>query len=198
MSRKRLGLYLIGAYGSIGTHVVAGLIGMREGLFDTQGMVSTRPEFAGLGLSAIGDIVVGGCDIRRTDYMASATESAKRSGTIPLEFVRAHSKELGDAGRYIKEACAINCGERIESFYDVERAWVQEAHQVRIQAARHAGKECAERKRHRLLLCDIDAHRLCRDLILAHRDDGAPRARVDEVSHDEQHHHENAEHPSPC
>jgi len=50
MSKRRLGLWLIGAKGGVATTSLVGLAALRKGLTGNQGLLSTCPPFNGLDL----------------------------------------------------------------------------------------------------------------------------------------------------
>ena len=50
MSRQRIGVWFIGAFGGVGTTATAGLFALQKGLAGTAGLVSEQPRFADLAL----------------------------------------------------------------------------------------------------------------------------------------------------
>ncbi len=74
MTGRRLGLWLVGAFGGVGTTITLGLAAMARGLVDRTGLVSELPLFEGLDLAEPGDFLVGGHDIRQTSFAESAEE----------------------------------------------------------------------------------------------------------------------------
>ena len=66
MTRRRVGLWLVGAFGGVGTTITLGLAAMARGLSDRTGLVTELPEFRELPLPEPADFVVGGHDIRQT------------------------------------------------------------------------------------------------------------------------------------
>ncbi|MBT0767579.1 inositol-3-phosphate synthase [Kineosporia sp. J2-2] len=79
-----VGLWLIGARGSIGTTVTAGLALLTAGPGDLAGigMVSELPQFADLGLPAVADLVVGGHDLSDLP-MKGRAEELVQAGVLP-------------------------------------------------------------------------------------------------------------------
>ncbi len=70
----RLGVWLVGARGSISTCLVYGLHGLREGLLEPVGLVSERPPLTELGLRPLEDLVLGGHDVCTRSLSESAAE----------------------------------------------------------------------------------------------------------------------------
>ncbi len=67
MEKNKTGIYLIGALGSISITVVAGALALRKNLSPPTGMITSSEIFDGIDLAGVGDLVFGGCDIRRPD-----------------------------------------------------------------------------------------------------------------------------------
>ena len=89
---SRLGVWLIGARGSISTCVSYGLAGLRAGLLEPIGIVTEREPFASLGLCAFEDMVLGGHEIAVGNLSRSAGELV-RHGILSAELVAAVSSE---------------------------------------------------------------------------------------------------------
>jgi len=92
----RLGLWLVGARGSIATCVVYGLFGLKEGLLEPVGLVTETGPLARLPLRRFDRIVVGGHEIARGDLSHAAAELVQ-NGVLDRELVTAGANE---AARY--------------------------------------------------------------------------------------------------
>ena len=66
MSERRVGLWLIGAFGGVGTTVAMGMAALRRGLMDSTSLVTPLPVFDGIDLDRPDQFVLGGHDVRRT------------------------------------------------------------------------------------------------------------------------------------
>ena len=73
-SRRRLGVWLVGARGSISTCLVHGLSGLREGLLEPIGVLTEREPFTRLPLVGLDDLVLGGHDVCTRDFRSGAEE----------------------------------------------------------------------------------------------------------------------------
>lgn len=95
--RRRLGLWLIGARGSIATCVAYGLSGLRQGLLEPVGLTTAAGPLARLPLRRFDDIVLGGHEIARGDLSRSVTDLV-RHGILDRDLVSAaaHDAELYD------------------------------------------------------------------------------------------------------
>jgi myo-inositol-1-phosphate synthase len=89
---KRLGVWLIGARGSVSTCVAYGLAGLRAGLVEPIGLATERAPFRALALRPFDDMVLGGHEISLGDLTKSAGELV-RHGILPGELVAAASAE---------------------------------------------------------------------------------------------------------
>ena len=54
MTRRRVGLWLVGAFGGVGTTITLGLSAMARGLADRTGLVTELPPFRELPLAGAG------------------------------------------------------------------------------------------------------------------------------------------------
>jgi len=72
MTHRKVGLWLIGAFGAIGATVALGVAALRRGLIDSVGLVTNLPMFAGLNLEDPATFVIGGHEMTEGDLAASA------------------------------------------------------------------------------------------------------------------------------
>ncbi len=113
MSRHRVGLWLIGAFGGVGTTITLGLSAMARGLSDRTGLVTDLPMFGGLPLPEPADFVVGGHEIRETSFQESVEEFRRNSGVFPIEWIAACSDDLKAATRRVRPGTAFGAGPAI-------------------------------------------------------------------------------------
>src|SRR5215470_15663752 len=79
MSERRVGLWLVGACGGVGTTATLGLAALARNLADTTSLVTALPLFAPLDLDTPAQFVVGGHDIRRGGFRQTVRELQERS-----------------------------------------------------------------------------------------------------------------------
>lgn len=77
MAKRKVGVWLIGAWGGVATTVVVGLAALRKGMTETTGLVTSLAPFAGLDLIQWDELVIGGHEIRETSYGAEARPGRK-------------------------------------------------------------------------------------------------------------------------
>jgi myo-inositol-1-phosphate synthase len=87
----RLGVWLVGARGSISTCLFYGLHGLREGLLEPVGLVTERPPLTELGLRPFEDFVLGGHDVCTRPLSQSARELIEH-GILTTALVEACSR----------------------------------------------------------------------------------------------------------
>ncbi len=79
MPDRRVGLWLIGAFGGVGTTTAVGLAALAQKLSPPVGLVTALPDFAGLDFDPAEAFLVGGHDIRQTTFSQTAAELLERS-----------------------------------------------------------------------------------------------------------------------
>ena len=113
MTRRRVGLWLIGAFGGVGTTITLGLTAMAKGLSGRTGLVTDLPLFEGLALPEPGDFVIGGHDIRQTSFLESAEEFRRNSGAFSGELIAACRDELQAATDRVRPGTKLGSGATI-------------------------------------------------------------------------------------
>ncbi len=119
MSKRRVGLWFIGACGGVSGTVALGLAALRRGLTETVGMVTGLPLFAGLDLDEPGQFVVGGHDIRRTNYVQAVEELHRRSNVFSREMIDACRPDLEAWSRNVRPGTVLNAGGTITGLADL-------------------------------------------------------------------------------
>ncbi|MEU3979087.1 inositol-3-phosphate synthase [Streptomyces sp. NPDC026672] len=101
LSRARVGVWLIGARGSVATTAVTGCAAVAAGLHPPTGMVTETPPFAGSGLPPLGALVFGGHDTVDCPLPKRAEELAA-GGVLPHGLPAAVAAELAAADAEIR------------------------------------------------------------------------------------------------
>jgi myo-inositol-1-phosphate synthase len=97
----RLGVWFIGARGSVATTAAVGALAMRAGLADRTGMVSELPEVAAARLPALDGLVIGGHELAG-GTLGKRAEQLADSGVLPAALARALGGELATIERRIR------------------------------------------------------------------------------------------------
>jgi myo-inositol-1-phosphate synthase len=119
MTQRRVGLWLIGAFGGVGTTVALGLAALRRGLIDTTSLTTALPLFEGLDLDEPGQFVVGGHDIRRTSYRQSVREFQQRANVFDRDLTDACQDDLDAWSENVRPGTVYNTGGTIEKLADL-------------------------------------------------------------------------------
>ncbi|MEV5802428.1 inositol-3-phosphate synthase [Streptomyces collinus] len=101
LPRTRVGVWLIGARGSVATTAVAGCAAVAAGLHPPTGMVTETPPFAGSGLPELAALVFGGHDTLDCPLPKRAEELAA-GGVLPPGLPAAVAAELAAADAEIR------------------------------------------------------------------------------------------------
>lgn len=112
---SRIGVWLIGAQGGIGSTVSLGISALRQKVCDEIGLVSAHPRFSPLNLADWSRFVIGGHEIRATDYATEVAQLRKKSGVFTDDMVRACENDLLEFEKNVRPGTLINVGRTIES-----------------------------------------------------------------------------------
>jgi myo-inositol-1-phosphate synthase len=94
MPQRRVGLWLIGACGGVGSTTALGLAALARGLTPSTGVVTALPRFASLDLDQPSAFVVGGHDIRRASLLSAVRELHCRSNVFDEKVIEACAGDL--------------------------------------------------------------------------------------------------------
>jgi myo-inositol-1-phosphate synthase len=104
MTRRRVGLWLVGAFGGVGTTITLGLAAIARGLADRTGLVTELAAFRDLPFPQPADFVVGGHEIRHTSFEESAREFLQASGVFHPSWIEACGADLAAASARVRPA----------------------------------------------------------------------------------------------
>src|SRR6516225_3705509 len=113
MDEQRVGLWLIGAFGGVGSTAALGLAALRRGLVDGTALVTALPLFDGLELDQPPQFVVGGHDIRRTSYRQALGELHQGSNVLDTSLMEACSSDLDGWTENVRPGTILNAGATI-------------------------------------------------------------------------------------
>ena len=118
MTKRKTGVWLIGALGSVATTVVVGSIAFGKGLISSAGMITAVNDFDGLELVDIADLEFGGCDIRKGNIYDSARHLFAENMSIDRRILDEIETDLMQMGNSVCPGTARNCGEEILNLTD--------------------------------------------------------------------------------
>jgi myo-inositol-1-phosphate synthase len=118
MSERRVGLWLIGACGGVGTTATLGLAALGRGASERTSLVTALPLFQRLDLDEPAQFVVGGHEIRRAGFRQTVGELQKRSNIFAPELVDACRDDLERWEANLRPGTLLNCGPAIGRLAD--------------------------------------------------------------------------------
>jgi myo-inositol-1-phosphate synthase len=122
MSERRVGLWLIGAFGGVGTTATLGLAALKRGATGPTGLVTALPLFDGLDLDGPALFVVGGHDVRRTDFRQTVRELHQRSNVFEPSLAEACADDLAAWGENVRIGTVLHAGPTIARLADLPEA----------------------------------------------------------------------------
>jgi myo-inositol-1-phosphate synthase len=133
MTRRKTGLWLIGARGSVATTTIVGLVGLQNRLVAEQGLVSSLPAFRELDLLDWSDVVVGGHEIRASLLLDEARELASGRQVLDAQLVEVCRADLEEIDRAVQPGCLVNVGPTIMDMAEAESQQRSESPRASIQ-----------------------------------------------------------------
>jgi myo-inositol-1-phosphate synthase len=109
MSDGRLGIWLIGAWGRVGTAVAVVLAALQSHLISKNGLVTEQPEFARLDLADWSCFVVGGHEIRKARNLFAGSQF------VTSELLSQVAPAMTTWDRNVRTGTLLNSGSEIES-----------------------------------------------------------------------------------
>ncbi|WP_240340261.1 inositol-3-phosphate synthase [Nocardioides sp. SYSU D00038] len=117
---SRLGIWFIGARGSLATTATVGLGALAARLVDTTGCVTEHPDLDATGLAAYDAIVVGGHDVADTPLVKRA-EQLVAGDVVPAALLAPLAEELERVERRLRPGLAPNADGPVDQRADAER-----------------------------------------------------------------------------
>ena len=133
MNERRVGLWLVGAFGGVGTTAALGLAALRRGLMDTTSLVTALPLFDGLDLDGPANFTVGGHDVRRTNYGQAVRELQQRSNLFEPGLVDACLPELNAWTDNVRTGTVLNAGDTNSRLADLPEAHQADTARAAVQ-----------------------------------------------------------------
>ncbi len=122
MTDRRVGLWLIGAFGGVGTTAALGLAALKRGVTDSTSLVTALPLFAGLDLDGPAQFVVGGHDVRRTSFVQTVREMQLRSNVFEPAVAEPCLPQLEEWAANVRPGTVLNAGDTIRKLADLPEA----------------------------------------------------------------------------
>ncbi len=116
--KQRIGLWMIGACGGVGSTVALGVAALRKRLAPTTGLVTELPAFASADLVDVGEIVIGGHEIRNQTLLSAVRAMHRDSNVFQATTIKACSAALGRMQRNIRPGIVVGSTRQIREMAD--------------------------------------------------------------------------------
>jgi myo-inositol-1-phosphate synthase len=117
-TKRRVGLWLVGAFGGVGTTITLGLASLARGLRPTTGLTTALPLFRGLDLPDPAEFVVGGHEVRAGSFERSAEEFRAGTGVFDRDLIEACRDDLAAATGRVRPGTVLGAGPAIARLAD--------------------------------------------------------------------------------
>jgi myo-inositol-1-phosphate synthase len=137
MSQRRVGLWLIGAVGGVSSTAALGISALSRKLTDTTSLVTATPLFQGVDLDDFGQFVIGGHDIRRSNYVEAVRDLHQRSNVFSEALIQACQPDLEKWSANVRPGTVLGSGPTISKLADmleVQRVSTPKEAVERVQA----------------------------------------------------------------
>ena len=116
--RKKIGLWLIGACGGVGSAVALGIAAFARRAAPSTGLVTALPEFKDAGLVDPGGIAVGGHDIRNQTLWGAVNEAHHRANLFDNALIAVCKAPLQSFQRNVRPGTLLGCAPAVRALCD--------------------------------------------------------------------------------
>ena len=118
---SKTGLWLVGCQGGVSTTVAVGVSALRNNAMPNSGLVTAKPEFAGLDFVDWDNVVIGGHEIRDISSVDAARDLVETSRAIPMHLFEVSKSDLQQIDANTRPGVVINAGSTIQSLASDKR-----------------------------------------------------------------------------
>ncbi len=119
MSQRRVGLWLIGALGGVCSTAALGVSALSRKLTDTTSLVTATPLFDGVDLDDFDQFVIGGHDIRRSNFLEAVRDLNQRSNVFTEPLIQACTPDLEKWSANVRPGTVLGSGPTITRLADM-------------------------------------------------------------------------------
>jgi myo-inositol-1-phosphate synthase len=119
MSQRRVGLWLIGAVGGVSSTAALGVSALSRKLTDTTSLVTATPLFDGVDLDDFDQFVIGGHDIRRSNFVEAVRDLNQRSNVFTEALIQACTPDLEKWSANVRPGTVLGSGPTISRLADM-------------------------------------------------------------------------------
>ena len=111
----KIGVWVIGIYGSVGTAVTIGTSAIIQGLCPPHGVTTETEPINRLNLVGLKDLVFGGHDIRESSLHDSALQYYRENGVPSYEVLEKVKGDIDQITSRVKTGTTLNCSKPIQA-----------------------------------------------------------------------------------
>jgi myo-inositol-1-phosphate synthase len=119
MTQRRVGLWLVGAWGGVASTAVLGIAAIGRKLMDPTGIVSANPAFAHLDLDPFDAFVIGGHEIRKSSFSEAIGEMHHQSGVFDARLIEECRPQVEAWNANVRPGTVLAAGPTIGKLVDL-------------------------------------------------------------------------------
>lgn len=116
--KGKIGVWFIGAFGSVAASAIAGAKAVAGKLCATTGLVTEHNLLNNIEFIEFDDIEFGGMDIRKGSIFSTLSDLHERANVIPHRVIESLKQDLLKVDENIRPGITLNCGEAIDNIAD--------------------------------------------------------------------------------
>ena len=113
-----IGVWLIGAFGGVGTTVAMGISALKHGVTSTTALATDMDCFRHLDFPSFESLVVGGHDVRRSCFRKEAGELHEKTGVFTDTMIQQCGPDLEAWSQNVRPGILWQSGKPVEKFAD--------------------------------------------------------------------------------
>ena len=106
----KIGVWLVGASGSVATTAMAGAVALARRKAEPVGLVTALPRFSKAKFCGLDSLVFGGHEVRKPDLIGEVRQLHTGSGLLPPEVIQLAARAFPAIQRRVKPGTAVGCG----------------------------------------------------------------------------------------
>lgn len=165
MTQRRVGLWLIGAHGGVSSTAVLGLSALANRYTNTTSLVTATPMFDGLDLDSFDQFVVGGHDIRRSNFNEAVRDLHQRSNVFNEALLQGCKGDLDKWSANVRPGTVLGAGPTIARLSDMPEVQRVSSPKEAVERIQNDMREFRERnKLDQLVVANVSSTEPPKDL----------------------------------
>jgi myo-inositol-1-phosphate synthase len=154
---SKVGVWIIGASGSVASTAMAGATAIVKGKASTTGLVTELPEFKRAGLCKLDSLVFGGHEIRKPDLVGELRALHDGSGLLSPELIRSVAPALRAVAKRVRPGTVVGCGKTVERMAELSVITAKSARLAANRIRRDLKEFQAKAKCERLVVVNLSS-----------------------------------------